>query len=152
MAGDEAMDDWAGFARSLMCTDEQAQWSELLDTAGKHYRAARYVGDQLVSSIFINTVNELPPRDWLVGLFAEQQLDRTARMRVLAGSPGAGQADVGRIICSCFSVGINTLTEAIREKGYATPEEIGAALQAGTNCGSCVPELRGLIEQVQAES
>ncbi|MEZ5574354.1 MAG: (2Fe-2S)-binding protein [Candidatus Competibacteraceae bacterium] len=28
-----------------------------------------------------------------------------------------------------------------------TPEAIGGALQAGTNCGSCVPELRQLIAQ-----
>ena len=151
LAGDEAMADWAGFARSLLCTQDQAQWSELLDTAGQQYRAARFVDGRLVASIFISTANELPPRDWLVGLFREPQLDAKQRMRVLAGSPGSGQEDVGRIICSCFSVGINTLIRAIREKHYATPEEIGAALRAGTNCGSCVPELRGLIEQVQGE-
>ena len=32
-----------------------------------------------------------------------------------------------------------------------SPEQIGEALNAGTNCGSCVPELRRLIADVQAE-
>jgi assimilatory nitrate reductase catalytic subunit len=48
-------------------------------------------------------------------------------------------------------VGVNTLCTAIREFGLNSPEEIGQRLQAGTNCGSCVPELRALIgEAAQA--
>jgi assimilatory nitrate reductase catalytic subunit len=66
-------------------------------------------------------------------------------MRVLAGTPAAGQEDAGHIVCSCFGVGVDTLCTAIRDFGLRTPEEIGLRLQAGTNCGSCIPELRALI-------
>ncbi|HMR03218.1 MAG TPA: (2Fe-2S)-binding protein [Candidatus Competibacter phosphatis] len=66
---------------------------------------------------------------------------------MLAGRPGQGQRDNGCIVCACFEVGLNTLTAAIRDQRLITPEAIGAALQAGTNCGSCVPELRQLIAQ-----
>ena len=73
------------------------------------------------------------------------QLDQAERRRVLRGTPPTGQFDAGRTVCSCFSVGINTLTRAIREQGLKTPEAIGERLRAGTNCGSCIPELRRLI-------
>ncbi|MBK8535293.1 MAG: (2Fe-2S)-binding protein [Candidatus Competibacteraceae bacterium] len=43
-------------------------------------------------------------------------------------------------------MGLNTLTTAIREQELTTPEAIGATLRAGSNCGSCLPELRQLIQ------
>ena len=88
---------------------------------------------------------EFNPRDWLTELFNKAQLDQAERRRVLRGTPPTGQFDAGRTVCSCFSVGINTLTRAIREQGLKTPEAIGERLRAGTNCGSCIPELRRLI-------
>jgi len=50
-----------------------------------------------------------------------------------------------QVVCACFNVGVRTIVEAIGERGLTTVEAIGAALQAGTNCGSCVPELRSLL-------
>ena len=38
-------------------------------------------------------------------------------------------------------MGVNTL-RPIREHRLASTESIGELLNAGTNCGSCVPELR----------
>jgi assimilatory nitrate reductase catalytic subunit len=35
--------------------------------------------------------------------------------------------------------------DAIRAQGLGSAQEIGLALQAGTNCGSCIPELKGLL-------
>jgi len=49
-------------------------------------------------------------------------------------------------ICSCFNVGINTIRDAIARGNLTDVDAIGAALQAGTNCGSCRPELRSLLE------
>jgi assimilatory nitrate reductase catalytic subunit len=42
-------------------------------------------------------------------------------------------------------VGEKTLIQAIQKDGLHTVEDIGRALQAGTNCGSCKPELLELI-------
>jgi len=148
VAGDESPHDWAHYARSVLCTKaDEVNWIEYFDVATQRYRAARVVDGQLESCIFIGPDHELPSRDWLIRLFDEEGLDDTVRRSLLTGTPGQGQADAGRVICSCFGVGINTLTEAIREHQLTSPEEIGKLLQAGTNCGSCVPELRTLIEQ-----
>jgi assimilatory nitrate reductase catalytic subunit len=43
-------------------------------------------------------------------------------------------------------VGEATILEAIRG-GCASVEALGARLKAGTNCGSCVPELKTLLAQ-----
>lgn len=148
VAGDESPHDWAHYARSVLCTEaDDVNWIEYFDVSTQRYRAARIVDGQLESCIFIGPDHELPSRDWLIRLFDEEVLDETIRRSLLTGTPGQGQTDAGRIICSCFGVGINTITEAIREQQLTSPEEIGKLLQAGTNCGSCVPELRNLIEQ-----
>jgi len=34
--------------------------------------------------------------------------------------------------------------------GAGSAAEIGAQLKAGTNCGSCIPELKRLIAQTEA--
>lgn len=147
LAGEELPKDWSSCARSLLCGPEMdATWSEMFDPASERYRAARFVGDQLDACIFIGPDFHLPERDWLVRLFAEDSLNAQQRMRVLAGTPAADQEDAGRIICSCFSVGRNTLIKSIQD-GASTPEALGECLQAGTNCGSCIPELRALIEE-----
>jgi len=148
VAGDESPHDWAHYARSVLCTQaDEVNWIEYFDVSTQRYRAARVANGQLESCIFIGPDHELPSRDWLIKLFDEEGLDETVRRSLLTGTPGQGQTDAGRVICSCFGVGINTLNEAIREHQLTSPEEIGKLLQAGTNCGSCVPELRTLIEQ-----
>lgn len=73
-----------------------------------------------------------------------QALDPFARLSLLAGVE-AGSAPSGNIVCSCFSVGEAAICSAIRTKKLTSPAEIGAAMRAGTNCGSCVPELKKLL-------
>lgn len=65
---------------------------------------------------------------------------------ILAGKPGGNRPDEGAVVCACFGVGVNTIAHAISTRGLVTVEAIGAALRAGTNCGSCRPELRALID------
>jgi len=152
LAGEELAGDWAVCARGMLHADANgAQWSEMFDSAQQAYRGARFLAGRLDSCVFIGPDHRLPPRDWLIELFARDAVDARERMRVLAGTPASGQEDAGRVVCSCFGVGVNTLCTAIREFGLRSPEEIGARLQAGTNCGSCIPELRALIgEAAQA--
>jgi assimilatory nitrate reductase catalytic subunit len=47
-------------------------------------------------------------------------------------------------VCSCFGVGRNRIVAAIRS-GCDSAEALGRKLQCGTNCGSCIPELKTLI-------
>jgi assimilatory nitrate reductase catalytic subunit len=56
-----------------------------------------------------------------------------------------GVDDAAPVICACFGVGLN-IRRAIVSGALSGAEEIGKALRAGTNCGSCLPELRKIIQ------
>jgi len=145
LAGDELPQDWATAARAVLCAhDEKVEWIEYFDKAARRYRAARLTKGKLESCIFIGPSPELPPRDWLAGLFALDALDAPTRAGLLAGIPPKGSRDVGRQVCACFNIGESAIVEAI-QSGCATAADIGARLKAGTNCGSCLPEIKGLI-------
>jgi assimilatory nitrate reductase catalytic subunit len=78
-------------------------------------------------------------------LFGSQKLSDVDRLAILAGRAVQGTLETGPIVCSCFAVGRSTLLRAIRGDKLVSLEQIGKALNAGTNCGSCIPELKGLL-------
>ena len=142
-----SIDDWAAFARDLLCQPaDGVNWTEYLDTARQTYRAARFTGAQLESCLFISADGgALPARDWLVSLFAHEQLPAAERTSLLLGKPAVAGEDKGRTVCACFNVGEKTIRKAIAEQALDSVESIGRCLNAGTNCGSCIPELRTLL-------
>jgi assimilatory nitrate reductase catalytic subunit len=87
--------------------------------------------------------------DWNVvkSLFGAGTLSDDQRRTLLSGKSMDGLASAGPIVCACFGVGRTTICDAIAA-GAASAAEIGARLKAGTNCGSCIPELKRLIAQV----
>ena len=89
---------------------------------------------------------DLPARDWLTQLFEQETLSENDRRNLLAGSLGQDQPDTGPIICACFGVGEYTIRDAIKCGDAKTVNDIGKQLQAGTNCGSCIPELQKLLD------
>ncbi|MCG7781685.1 nitrate reductase [Lelliottia amnigena] len=84
--------------------------------------------------------------DFIVSAFQTPPAERVERHALLDGQNPGERKDPGRIICSCFSVGENTIREAIAG-GCDSAAALGATLRCGTNCGSCVPELKGLIAE-----
>jgi len=69
------------------------------------------------------------------------------RVGLLGGELFKKKAYTGVIVCACFGVGRNTITDAIRKRDLKTAGEVTACLKAGGNCGSCVPEIKSLIAQ-----
>ncbi len=147
IAGTESPADWPQRAHALLADeyDARSNWTELFDKSRHHYRAARFIGERLESCVFIGQDIELPARDWLIGLFQNDALAPAERQSLLTGKPPLEQKDAGRIVCACFNVGEKTIRQAIREHGLDTVEAVGRHLQAGTNCGSCLPELREFL-------
>ena len=146
IAGDQIPGNWEECARSLLCQNaEQVEWAEYHDAAVNRYRAARIENGRLESCIFIGPEFSLPERDWLIKLFKDEKLDNADRASILTGKSASPQKDVGRIVCACFNVGTNTIVDAIQSQMLVTVEDVGKALKAGTNCGSCVPEIHKLL-------
>ena len=94
--------------------------------------------------MFSRSQQYLPERSWLGMQFAKPALDARARAALLSGMPPAGE-DIGKIICACYSVGEKTICQSIRDNGLTDVKQIGERLKAGTNCGSCIPELKELL-------
>jgi assimilatory nitrate reductase catalytic subunit len=101
---------------------------------------------KLIMTLFISTMgNALPQRNAIKSLFNKENLTIPERMTLLTGQPSSETPDVGEIVCACFNVGRKTLQQAIEKNHFTTTEQLGQHLKAGTNCGSCVPELRTLL-------
>jgi len=125
---------------------ENGELIELRDPANQLYRAAWLVNGRLSRVLFLGPKPDLPTRQWLGERFADLTLDDASRRSLLAGQ-ASGAKDVGPIICSCFGVGLNTIVEAIHTQKLTTVDAIGKALRAGTNCGSCIPELTDILKR-----
>jgi len=152
IAGRDAPDDWAACARNLLCQHaDEVEWIEYHDRALERYRAARIENKRLESCIFIGPDPKLPERDWLLNLFHDHLLSEQDRVSILTGKSAAGRQDTGRVVCACFGIGINLLKNTIREQHLTTASSVGEVLRAGTNCGSCVPEIKQLINEISAQ-
>jgi assimilatory nitrate reductase catalytic subunit len=147
LAGTTLPEDWRSCVRKNLCNTaaEDTQWQEYHDSGNGNYRAARIVNNQLETVIFISADSQLAERSWLSSLFVKARLEIPERMALLTGRPPLGVTDVGTIVCACFNVGEKTIRTAIKEKGLKTHLEVGQCLKAGTNCGSCVPEIKALL-------
>jgi assimilatory nitrate reductase catalytic subunit len=150
LAGDELPASWPEWADGVLASTGAR--IELSDAAGGRYRGASVAADRLQACVFVAPAKALPSRNWLATLFGSQRLSDADRFAILAGRPPTGALETGPVVCSCFTVGRSTLLRAIRGDQLVSVDQIGKALHAGTNCGSCIPELKGLLVEVAASA
>ncbi|RZU48215.1 assimilatory nitrate reductase (NADH) alpha subunit apoprotein [Fluviicoccus keumensis] len=143
LANDHVPDDWTGWATAWLQQPE-GEVLEYQDVTRGIHRYAWIADSVLAALAFFGPEAELPPRAWLQSLLGKP-VDALSRRALLSGKPADPEADVGRIICACFGVGEKTITRAIGQQNLKNVAEIGKCLKAGTNCGSCQPELKKLI-------
>ncbi|WP_430869638.1 molybdopterin-dependent oxidoreductase [Cupriavidus basilensis] len=149
-AGRENVSDRAAWARQLLGIDDpDADWIEYEDRTAGIYHAGHVVDDRIQACIYLSTRPELPSRAWLSTLFAKARLEDADRIGLLLGQPMEKGVDAGPTVCSCFGVGRNTICDAVRKHDLKTPAEVTACVNAGGNCGSCVPELKKLLAEIR---
>ena len=142
LAGGGEIPDWLGKA---------IPHEEALQLSGRqgHLGRALVQGDRLQAAIIAASNGPVEAdRTWLAGLL-DQPLDSETRIGLLAGRPAMGKS-AGKIVCSCLGVGSAAIQEAVHA-GALSVDGIGAATGAGTNCGSCKPEIRTMLERFKAE-
>ncbi len=151
LAGRRVYGDWSSWARRLLnAAKPDADWLEYSDPSAGVYRGALLVEDRIAACVFISPRPDLPSRTWLAKLFAKEQIGDMDRAGLLVGQAPDPGADTGPVVCSCFGVGKKTICEAIIKHKLTTPQEVGQRLRAGTNCGSCVGEIKTLIAESAA--
>jgi assimilatory nitrate reductase catalytic subunit len=100
--------------------------------------------DRLDICLFVGPAADHVEWDAVKALLTADAVSDDARRLLLSGKSADGQSGAGPIVCACFGVGRTTICDAIAA-GAGTAAEIGAQLKAGTNCGSCIPEVKRLI-------
>jgi assimilatory nitrate reductase catalytic subunit len=135
--------EWA--RRVLNADTAGADYLDYEDASVGVYRGALVMENRLMACLCIAPSPKLPSRTWLASLFEKPVLSDLDRRGILAGRPLVATPDSGALVCSCFRVGRTTLIEAIANHKLTTPAQVGARLKAGTNCGSCIPEIRQLL-------
>jgi assimilatory nitrate reductase catalytic subunit len=131
---------WHDFAYRSLGGD--ARLAEQME--GRSYRAAAFVDGEVEGYLCIGPA-DAPPQ-WNAALFSAADVadGQPLQARTLKEYEDyAGETEP--VICACFQVGVETVRKAVASGAVRTVEEIGYTLRAGTNCGSCLPELKRII-------
>ena len=122
----------------------------LNDSHKKTTRLIAYNNNKVLLTVHVwpeNTQDDFarPDENWLLSQLAAQSPETDLpSIRLLAlGRPQNGNSE-GALICTCHRVREAVIQTAI-SNGHCSIEAIGQCTRAGTQCGSCVPELRKLI-------
>jgi len=143
IADNASLSGWAEWLQSVALSDV----AEYSDFGGGIYRAASFASGHIESCLFLGPARDAGDWDAATRLFAARELSDHERKMLLSGKPMNGVAGTGPVVCACFGVGRNAICDAVAS-GAGSVNEIGTQLKAGTNCGSCVPELKRLLAQM----
>jgi assimilatory nitrate reductase catalytic subunit len=136
---------WPTWMRSVAGDD----LAEYRDLGGGVFRAASFAGSRIETCLFVGPARDAGDWNAVRSLFAADALGDDQRRILLSGKSADGSAGAGPIVCACFGVGRTAICDTIAA-GARSAAELGAQLKAGTNCGSCIPELKRLIGQTNA--
>lgn len=126
--------------------DESFEWLNLSDLSAEVSHTVVLKDNRLIASLYIAPKILLPDRDWVASLFKRERLSAIHCKALLAGQSMSTKNSDGPLVCSCFKVGKNKIIQTIKEKNITHEKQVTAFLKAGGNCGSCLPEIRGLIK------
>ncbi|MFO1399017.1 MAG: molybdopterin-dependent oxidoreductase [Burkholderiales bacterium] len=110
-------------------------------------RRVRIVGDRIVA---LRLSGDVAAEAWLTAWLADGTDVRARRAHLVL--PGANPPDAaaprGRVVCNCLNVGERAIVACATR--FAAPAEamlahVQAELGCGTQCGSCLPEVKQLL-------
>ena len=120
---------------------ESVEWLEYLNPVTQQIRLAKLVDQKLNLLMYLHSQPESIVADWLIStLTIDTALSAQERLAMLVGMP-ANIEEKGEIVCSCYQVGTKQIEKAV-SNGVDSVEGLGFTLKCGTNCGSCLPELK----------
>jgi assimilatory nitrate reductase catalytic subunit len=147
LASDASLDVWSEHFR-VACG--KSEFAEYRDEFRGIYRVAAFDDGKLNACLFLGPPDVMSAWDQVKTLYEADVLEVAQRQALLSGRASSGAASAGPIVCACFSVGLGTIRQTIERGEATTVEEIGTLLRAGSNCGSCVPELKRVIATTSA--
>ena len=93
----------------------------------------------------VRLVGETLAAEWLKEVMTQHGLPEEVRRWALApvSAPPAGKRGRGRIVCNCLDVSEQEIVQALQQG--ADLASLQSKLKCGTECGSCVPELKRIL-------
>lgn len=119
------------------------------DAAAGSLREAYLADGRLDRVFFVTSTGRLPPRDWLVRLFAKEELDTEDRLNLLIGRSPEQPAFTAQIVCVCRGVRADRIALAAKE-GAGDLDAIADRTGAGAACGSCRPQIACILKETLA--
>lgn len=141
--------DGADLEAALASACEPAEAVRYEDARRGIKRIAYVADDRLVGALFLSPDAAAPRWTMLAEAWSAETIDPSMRRLVLSGRRLDGAVDEGPNVCACFGVPHGRIVAAIAA-GAGSAAAIGERLRAGTNCGSCLPELRRLVAEASA--
>jgi len=112
------------------------------------FRFAAFAGNRLMAFAFFGPGRTLLVETETARVLLGKEVTTVQRLSLLSGIACEGVGPASRTVCSCYSVTEAQIRQTIAAKGLVTAAQIGHHLKAGTNCGSCVPELKNLLAEM----
>jgi assimilatory nitrate reductase catalytic subunit len=144
-----AGDDLTRFAAALLDPPDGSDWLEVSDRRRGVLRLAAVFDGALEACLFLARDAASLPHEAAVIPMLGAPVPDAARPRILAGRMYDATAAEGPKICACFGVTRDAVRHAVVNHHLGSVQQIGALLQAGTNCGSCIPELEQILRDVR---
>jgi assimilatory nitrate reductase catalytic subunit len=136
VAGQQPLDEARRTLSAAVRATNPGPWLE-----GENGLGAVIADGELDAVLVTGDAHDEGARDRLAPFMSAGRLSVEQRNALLKG----GDADDrGEEICACFGVSSATIEAAIAD-GALSLDAVGAATRAGTNCGSCRPEIRTLL-------
>jgi assimilatory nitrate reductase catalytic subunit len=136
-------------AAELLDLPEGADRLEVSDRRRGVLRVAGIFDGALEACLFLaRDVSSLPNEAAVISMLGAPVPD-AARSKILAGRTYDTIAAEGPKVCACFGVSRDAIRHAVATHQLGSVQQIGALLRAGSNCGSCVPELEEILRNVR---
>ncbi len=141
----DTMSDGADLLAALtVASGEATDVLRMEDASRGLLRVALIAADRLAGILFLAPIDKAPSWSVLADVWSAKTIEPSQRRTILSGKLMDGAADEGPNVCACFGVPQGRIVGAICT-GAASVEAIGITIKAGTNCGSCIPELKRLL-------
>ena len=142
-------EDLSLFAGLLLPETQGCERLEMADRQRAVLRVALIESGRLHACLFVaRDLAALPDAAALAPMLGEP-VPPEARASLLAGRLSGTADDTGPQVCACFGVTRGAIRHAVVTHRLRSVAQIGDTLRAGTNCGSCIPELTQILRDLQ---
>ncbi|MCX6181976.1 MAG: molybdopterin-dependent oxidoreductase [Bacteroidetes bacterium] len=129
------------------CPDDPAYEEVVfIDKSKRYYKKCIIHNDRLIGAILIGDKSEFLEFRELI----QNKMELSEKRLSLLRSGKKAEPVIGKLVCSCGSVGEGNLENKIKE-GCHDFKKLCQLAGAGMGCGSCKPEVQGIFDKVMEE-